>query len=163
MNIPASPDQPAQPQDSDHQGGKSTYLQCMTQNMIISSAQFGSGAYQLTGGDGSPAAYVPPNPSSSNTPAAHRYMSLLFEQPPNFSIPANMQVMINGRQNFDLREFIQQCNLPLPTWSNFFVCSRNGQSLTTSFTQGVGTFTSISTYTVQTPITSTVTVGKSIH
>lgn len=152
MNLPASPDQPAQPQDQAHQGGQSTYLQCMTQGMKISSTQFGSGTYQLTGGSGALAAYVPPNPSSSNSPAAHRYMGLLFEQPPNFTIPANLQTMVTSRQNFDLRDFIEQCNLPLPMWSNFFVCSRNGQS----------TFTSATTFTVQTPITSTVTAGESI-
>jgi hypothetical protein len=97
---------PQQPDDPSHNGGQNTYLHCMIQDFIIGGASIGNGATQLQSSNAGPVAYQAPNPQGS-----HRYMALLFEQPQGFTIPASIQGMVSGRQNFDIKEFMQQANL----------------------------------------------------
>jgi hypothetical protein len=78
----------------------------MIQDYTISGGGFGNGATQLQSPNPGPVGYQAPNPQGS-----HRYMQLLFEQPDGFVVPASVQGMVQGRQNFDIREFMQQSNL----------------------------------------------------
>jgi hypothetical protein len=78
----------------------------MIQDYTLGGATFGNGATQLQSANVGPVPYQAPNPQGS-----HRYVELLFEQPAGFTIPASIQGMVQGRQNFDIKEFIQQANL----------------------------------------------------
>jgi hypothetical protein len=76
----------------------------------------GGGVMMLSSSNSGPVAWQAPNPTSGS----HRYIFLLFEQPDGFTIPASMLTAATARTNFDLKDFIQQANLPLPSWGNYF-------------------------------------------
>jgi hypothetical protein len=87
----------------------------MIQDYTLGGANFGNGAVSLQSSNAGPVAYQAPNPQGS-----HRYLQLLFEQPAGFTIPASIQGMVQGRQNFDLKDFMQQANL-VRTLHDFFL------------------------------------------
>jgi hypothetical protein len=68
---------------------------------------FGNGASLLQSSTNGPSTWQAPNPQGQT----HRYMFILFDQPAGFSVPSGLQQMVQQRQNFDLRDFMQQANL----------------------------------------------------
>lgn len=71
---------------------------------------FGNGASLLQTGTNGPVTWQAPNPQGQT----HRYMMLLFDQPNGFVVPSGLQQQVQNRQNFDLRDFMQQANLVRP-------------------------------------------------
>lgn len=67
----------------------------------------GNGASLLQTGTNGPVQWQAPNPQGQT----HRYMMMLFDQPNGFVVPSGLQQQVQSRQNFDLRDFMQQANL----------------------------------------------------
>ena len=116
-NAPAAPaatDAAQQPDDPEHSGGRNTYLHAMIQDYQLTggNAGFGNGASLLQTGTNGPVQWQAPNPQGQT----HRYMMMLFDQPNGFTIPSGLQQQVQNRQNFDLRDFMQQANL-VRQWS----------------------------------------------
>ncbi|KAF2431939.1 hypothetical protein EJ08DRAFT_696086 [Tothia fuscella] len=146
----AAPAAPQQPEDPEHSGGRQTFLHSLVQDFTLgSNGNINlNGAIQLQSNGNGPVQWQPPNPQNGQ----HRYMALVFQQPNNFQIPASMQSMVQNRANFDLREFIQQANLPLPQWGTYFVIgngnSNGGGSSGGNSIQSTSVFVTATTVTV---------------
>lgn len=107
--APAATDAAQQPDDPEHTGGKNTYLHAMIQDYQLTGGNsgFGNGASLLQTGTNGPVQWQAPNPQGQT----HRYMMMLFDQPSGFVVPSGLQQQVQNRQNFDLRDFMQQANL----------------------------------------------------
>lgn len=64
------------------------------------------------------AAYLSPGPPPG---PPHRYVQVLFEQPPNFAVPACFRAATqqNGRLGFDINQFVTVSGLQAPVAGNF--------------------------------------------
>ncbi|QDS76292.1 hypothetical protein FKW77_002007 [Venturia effusa] len=137
-----------QPDDPEHSGGRNTYLHAMIQDYQLTggNAGFGNGASLLQTGTNGPVQWQAPMPQGQT----HRYMMMLFDQPTGFTVPSGLQQQVQNRQNFDLRDFMQQANLPLPRFGNWFVVNNGNNN------NGIGAVgTQTSTYfTVSTGVVS---------
>ncbi|KAK5074993.1 hypothetical protein LTS08_005429 [Lithohypha guttulata] len=67
-------------------------------------------------------AYRRPRPPTNSS--AHRYIQYLFEQPPNFSIPAIYSGYNNtNASRFPFEQFVADAGLNQPVAANYFYCS----------------------------------------
>lgn len=71
--------------------------------------------------------YNPPTPG--NTSSAHRYILYAFQQPADFSVPADFGGLQGGqnRSNFNLTNFINASGLDRPAAAEYFYVNRQSQ------------------------------------
>ncbi|KAE9977685.1 hypothetical protein BLS_001209 [Venturia inaequalis] len=121
--APAATDAAQQPDDLEHSGGRDTYLHAMIQDYQLTGGnpKFGNGASLLQTGTNGPLKWQAPNVQGQT----HRYMMMLFDQPSGFVVPSGLQQKVQNRQNFDLRDFMLQANLPLPRYGTWFIINKD--------------------------------------
>lgn len=119
------------------------FLHWMAQNMVSTTAPQDVGALKgqsvLTNSTPSFVDYIPPGPPA--TSSAHRYILYAFEQPANFTLPAQFANVNNAnRINFDLNAFVQAANLGAPVAANYMYVSAQASVPPTFQGQPGGTF-----------------------
>ena len=91
------------------------------------------------------ASYYPPSPPAGSGP--HEYTMLLFDQPPDFSVSANFTQInppptLPARANFNLAEFMSECNLATPIAANWFQVLNGTAAETSSVSSSMAAITS---------------------
>jgi hypothetical protein len=94
-------------------------LHCMNTGFRATKQQLSGAATLLASQQTGPAAYLPPNPPPVDT-VAHRYVELLFQQPPNFSVSESAFANVQNRINFDVEAFMAENGVSAPLAANFF-------------------------------------------
>lgn len=98
------------------------------------------------------ATYKSPSPPAGDI--AHQYTWVLFNEPANFTIPANLAANITSRSGFNLTLFAADTKLGTPIAANYMLV-QNSNTTTTN-----GTTTGMSTSTTKATATSTVAASN---
>ena len=61
-----------------------------------------------------------PAPPAENPPHPHRYVELLYVQPPNFAVPATQRAAVQQKLGFDVVSFAADAALGSPIAGNYF-------------------------------------------
>ena len=94
------------------------------------------------------ASYITPTPPAGSGP--HEYTMLLFDQPPNFSVPADFNKInppetTQARIDFNLTEFMSQSRLAAPIAANWFQVLNGTAAETSSVSASIAAVTSAMT------------------
>lgn len=97
----------------------------------------------LTSQSAAIAPYFPPGPPAGQT---HTYALFLYDEPPNFTIPAdyvpifkNLTASVYNRVGFNLTEFVDQTGLGNPLAADWFLVSNTTASAVGSTSSGTTT------------------------
>jgi phosphatidylethanolamine-binding protein len=97
----------------------------------------------LTSQSAAIALYFPPGPPAGQT---HTYALFLYDEPPNFTIPAdyvpifkNLTASVYNRVGFNLTEFVDQTGLGNPLAADWFLVSNTTASAVGSTSSGTTT------------------------
>lgn len=95
------------------------------QGLVKSTTQANStsiGGTQLVNTTAPRVAYRRPAPPTNSS--AHRYIQYLFQQPPNFAVPAAYSgYNAMNASRFPFEQFVRDANLGSPVAANYFYCS----------------------------------------
>jgi hypothetical protein len=99
-------------------GGRATTVLHALLTDFIPSTTVQNGTSILKTSATGPSSYFGPAPPAG-TPATHRYVFLLHEQPEGFAVPANHKQAVSSRLGIDWVSFVKDAGLKGPVAGNF--------------------------------------------
>ncbi|KAH8597015.1 phosphatidylethanolamine-binding protein [Bisporella sp. PMI_857] len=100
-------------------GTRVVYLHTLLRDFKASTTAV-NGLYAFSSSATGPKAYMGPAPPAENPPFPHRYINLLYAQPPNFQVPASQTSAVQSGLNFNITQFAIDAKIGQPVVGNYF-------------------------------------------
>jgi len=104
--------------------------------------------------------YLAPAPQAELPPRAHRYIQLLYEQPDNFSIPAEFEDVLKSRVGFALDSFASLTGLGEVVAANWFTITNTSLLVNAASNTNSNSSTSASSGSSHTAAASSATLSN---